>query len=676
MTQFSREIKNFYRPDIDGLRAIAVLAVVLHHLNPIILPGGFVGVDVFFVISGFLVTGNIIKYTNSSRGFVWKEFCRRRILRLLPVLFVVLLVTLLAGQLIMLPEDVLELSYSALAAIIFVANIYFTFFLDTSYFSADSSVQPLLHLWSLGVEEQFYLSWPFLLIILLNRFSRKTVLWVTLLISCASFLLAKGLLSNWAMFAYYMLPSRAGELLIGAVLAIWLSGGSELPKPLRVPLGVMGLAFIADSFIFVADDIALQGVNYLLASLGAALLICAGSGQPNSVSKFLALRPLVLIGLASYSLYLWHWPIIALYRYIYVSVDLFAGILLLVLALMLSFMSYRWVETPCRYMSWDLPRTLSKVFVMGVVPVFALCIGLLLSRGYGVYVLNSQYRDAIMALKPSSGTNSYSYVCQSDLLTEGQLLSKKCIINSEEEPDVLLWGDSNAAHYVGVLGAFAEEAGFSFRNAAHNNCAPLISGTDFALKSDGLSSCLASVKTVKKYLHRYSTVILAAAWDGYFMKSDEFRVHLEETVDSLVSDGKRVIILGQIPLFKGFNHKCELKALKLSMISCKEHESEPDQGEGEFNNYLANVAASRQGVYYFNIRELMCHAGRCTKYINGDSLYFDMAHLSMNGSWALGRSFIEQRGVPEIFARLAPISMAISPRAVPLRSRNSFLGEP
>jgi peptidoglycan/LPS O-acetylase OafA/YrhL len=182
---------NFYRPDIDGLRAIAVMAVVVFHINERWMPGGFAGVDIFFVISGFLITRNILKDVASPQGFSWREFYRRRILRILPVLFLVLLSTLLVGHFLQLPVDYLELSYSALASVISLANVYFTYFLDTSYFADDSSLQPLLHLWSLGVEEQFYVLWPIVLIALAKKKKGKWLFGITFALVIASFLFAE-----------------------------------------------------------------------------------------------------------------------------------------------------------------------------------------------------------------------------------------------------------------------------------------------------------------------------------------------------------------------------------------------------------------------------------------------------------------------------------------------------
>lgn len=213
-----------YRPDIDGLRALAVLAVVLFHIDADLLPGGFAGVDIFFVISGFLITGNILRDIDSEKGFSWLEFYRRRILRLLPVLFVVLLTTLIFGHFILIPEDFREMSYAAIASIASAANVYFTYFLNTDYFAEASHVRPLLHLWSLGVEEQFYVFWPIILVSVLSFAGRWPLILVTLVIASGSFLLAESLLHTQPKFAYYMLPTRGGELLIGALLAIWIRG--------------------------------------------------------------------------------------------------------------------------------------------------------------------------------------------------------------------------------------------------------------------------------------------------------------------------------------------------------------------------------------------------------------------------------------------------------------------
>ena len=563
MTILAHDTKPHYRPDIDGLRAIAVLAVVLFHIDASLLPGGFAGVDIFFVISGFLITGNIIKDATSAQGFSWAEFYRRRALRILPVLFVVLFVTLLVGHFILMPDDLSTLSYSSLAALFSAANLYFTYFLDTSYFAEDSSLQPLLHLWSLGVEEQFYLFWPIILVALLTHLSRRWLLSFTLLLTLASFVLAEVLISKEPMFAYYMLPARAGELLIGALLAIWLSRGEVvIANWVRLPLGLAGACLVAISLVWITEDMGFPGFNALPSTLGAVLLISAGSGGISGVSRVLALRPLALVGLISYSLYLWHWPVLAFYRYVYGVVEPLAGAMLFGLMLLLSVVSYRWVEIPCRRLRWDFPRVMVRFVAVNTAALSALCGLFLLSGGLGLYALDAQYRANLKDLSPAPAAYAYPYVCQRARLSETDLQNMACVINSEREPSVLLWGDSNAAHYIGVLGAFAEATGFAFRNAVHSSCPPLLEGAAATQKPERLEQCLASIEVVRRHLNDYSTVILGAAWTDHARRSDRFFDDFKTTVDELVDQGKKVIILAQVPNFRGMDRKCPSKGLE------------------------------------------------------------------------------------------------------------------
>lgn len=653
MTLQAHDARSSYRPDIDGLRAVAVLAVVLFHINPLMLPGGFAGVDIFFVISGFLITGNIVKDTNSALGFSWREFYRRRALRILPVLSVVLLATLLVGHFVLLPDDLIKLSYSSLAAIFSAANIYFTYFLDTSYFADDSSLQPLLHLWSLGVEEQFYLFWPVLLVFMSARFSRGILLLCTLFLAGGSFFLAEGLLVSRPMFAYYMLPSRAGELLVGAVLAILLSADrADLPKWLAGVFGSLGACLIAFSLGWVTEDMGFPGINALPATVGAALLIWAGSASVVGVSRILALRAMVLIGLVSYSLYLWHWPVLAFYRYIYGVVEPLAGLLLFGLMLLLSLFSYHWVEKPCRHLRWNFTRVLMSVFVAGGAVISSLCVAIILTNGFGFYIFDSGYRARLKALEPSPAAYSYPYVCQRPQLTDAELNNKACVLHSDEEPSVLLWGDSNASHYVGMLGVFAEQGGFAFRNAAHSSCPPLLEGAAATQKADRVERCLASIAVVKTYLDRYSTIILGAHWSGYFSKDVDFAKNLERTVDALLAQGKHVIILGQAPSFKVVNRKCPQKALKLTVVECGGEGSERSKDREFVNRKLRELASSRSSVEFYDGAGLLCVGGRCSPYLNGELSYFDNSHLSMEGSWLLGRHIVKNTGVPDVFVRL------------------------
>ena len=280
-----------YRPDIDGLRALAVLAVVIFHFNKDWLPGGFVGVDIFFVISGFLITG-IIARQHAAGTFSFGEFYMRRVRRILPAAFFVTLCTLVFGLAFMLPDDAKALSSSAIATTLSAANIYFWKFLDTSYFAASSDTVPLLHMWSLGVEEQFYLIWPALLLLTLKFGGRVMAVGAASVLAAASFWYGEHVLVSDPTFAYYMLPSRGGELLIGS-LAYFACDAikGNASRLASEAIGLLGFALVAWSLAFIRETEGFPGFISLTPALGAALVIASGSIRKTVVSSTLSPNP-------------------------------------------------------------------------------------------------------------------------------------------------------------------------------------------------------------------------------------------------------------------------------------------------------------------------------------------------------------------------------------------------
>lgn len=307
-----------YRRDIDGLRSVAVMAVVFYHLGLPFQFEGFVGVDIFFVISGFLITG--ILYREIASGtFSIGDFYIRRVKRILPALFVVVVATVIVGVLIMLPGDIRDLGKSAFSAVISVSNVYFWYSDDASYFARSSELIPLLHTWSLGIEEQFYLIWPLALLIIYRFSGHRGVIALSTVIALLSFIYAQKLLDSDQSFSYYMLPSRAGELIIGALafLATSQAPTRDVRGPLAESLTLTGCGLIAYSLLLSDAGNSFPGINALYPCLGAALILYGGAHNNTLVSRLLGCRPLVAIGLVSYSLYLWHWPFLAFSRYLY-----------------------------------------------------------------------------------------------------------------------------------------------------------------------------------------------------------------------------------------------------------------------------------------------------------------------------------------------------------------------
>ena len=307
-----------YRSDIDGLRAIAVLSVIIFHVWPKVLTGGFVGVDVFFVISGFLITKQLLADVDSN-AFSLAEFYRRRIKRIAPAMLVVVGVTLVASHLLLLPADSERVAASAFWSVLSGANFFFWQTQATGYFAPESSELPLLHLWSLAVEEQFYVVWPVLFLLVRRYLTTRGQLLCVSLVALASFAAAAAINEQHAKFAYYMLPTRAGELLLGALTILLLDAGlmRRMSPTLRNVLAPVGLAMILYSARLFTDSTPFPGWWTLLPTVGTALCLAGGTAETGRISRALGSRWLVPIGLISYSAYLWHWPLLAILRYGY-----------------------------------------------------------------------------------------------------------------------------------------------------------------------------------------------------------------------------------------------------------------------------------------------------------------------------------------------------------------------
>jgi peptidoglycan/LPS O-acetylase OafA/YrhL len=341
---------SFYRPDIDGLRAIAVLSVLFFHAD-LGCSGGFVGVDVFFVVSGYLITGLILKDIDAGR-FGITQFWERRIRRILPALSIVVLFCLAMGWFFFSPLDYRKLGQSAFAQALLVSNIFFWQTAGKAGYFDESSVEitPLLHTWSLAVEEQFYLLFPFLLLAC-RGFSRRRLARLTLVLGAISLGLSVYCSYYYRVANFYLLPTRAWELLIGAWPAIVLST-RDPARWLKESVSWAGLAAILAAIFLYNRETRFPGITALPPCVGAALIIWANRSSCTSVGKILAWPPLVYIGLISYSLYLWHWPLLAFGRYL-VPGPLSVGErgLLLLIGLVLAALSLKFVETPFRQRS-------------------------------------------------------------------------------------------------------------------------------------------------------------------------------------------------------------------------------------------------------------------------------------------------------------------------------------
>ncbi|WP_146908342.1 acyltransferase family protein [Arenimonas daejeonensis] len=644
-----------YRADIDGLRAVAVLSVVIYHLSRTALPGGYVGVDIFFVISGYLITQNIWGEMADGR-FTMAGFYLRRIRRILPAFLVMVMATLAAACLLMVPEDLERLSRASLWSAVSLSNVFFWLHLDTGYFAASSEQEPLLHTWSLGVEEQFYLVWPVLLLLAWRlKLHRSGAIATAALICVASFVLGEWIHATSPKFAYYMLPARAGELMVGALLALAVRRDAPLQasggRMVRVGdelAGLAGFGFIVWSLLALDENSTFPGFNAIYPCLGAALVIWAGGRGARVVTLPLGWRPMVWVGLISYSLYLWHWPILAFLRYFLGELDLASGSAAVVAMFALAWLSYRWVEQPARHWRAAPRRQALALFVL---PVGALC--LVAAALAGSQGLKRQFEsgtgqgEALTRLRTQvAPAFEYRYNCQLSEHSPDILRDPRCLVGAPAArkagaaPEYLLWGDSQAAHFIGLLGQLAKDGGYLYRNASHSACPPVFGG-DY-----GVGMYEEGCRQFRPYIRQallsgaFDTVVISGGWDVYDAYPG-FRADLERTLAELTAAGVRVVIVGQVPRFRRYDRSCELRALRLpGGIDCRARARLRDRGETRINRHLAALAASMPGVEYLGTRQMLCRRGSCSPYLGQRPVYFDNGHLSMSGSWYLGRRLV------------------------------------
>lgn len=444
-----------YRADIDGLRAIAVMSVVVHHFFTGLLPGGFVGVDIFFVISGFLISSQI--YREASVGeFSLRTFYKRRINRIVPALLVVVLVSLLLGVFVLSPRDLTRMGVSAFLSLVGGSNFFFWREYG-SYFAGDSSEAILLHTWSLGVEEQFYLLWPLFILVLVKWVPRYIVPIVVTLTVLAVGLSEYGS-RTFASASYYLLPTRLFELMIGGVLAIVLTRRPQVFSPRLASLAtVAGLGLIGYPLVSLSKDSVFPGLNALLPCLGTGLLIYAGSGGASS--RILANTPMSFIGLISYSLYLWHWPIAAFLNYLDVPMSFGLGFLAIAASVFLAWLSWKYIEVPFRRSGVKLGfgRVFAFRFAVPACVIFLGCALVLETHGFPQ---RFDAKVATLEAMASAKPEELRAGCHVPAALYWMPPDPKCVLGARAagaaRVDGILLGDSFANHFTGMVDVLAK----------------------------------------------------------------------------------------------------------------------------------------------------------------------------------------------------------------------------
>ena len=358
MTNIAGNLINGYRPEIDGLRAIALIPVVLFHAGFEWFSGGYVGVDVFFVISGYLIT-SIILQEKEVGNFSFTYFYERRARRILPALFFIMLLCIPFAWILLLPHELIDFGKSLMATSLFSSNILF--WLESDYFAADAELIPLIHTWSLAIEEQFYLFFP-LIMIFFWVIGKRHLFWILSIIAIVSFTLTEWGWRHFPEANFYLIPSRAWELMIGALIALYLSQNKQAQGTIGELGSILGLSLILLAVFFLDKTHPFPSIYALSPVIGTALVILF-THRETLVYRLLSGKVLIFIGLISYSAYLWHQPLFVFSRLFLIEEPKpwLMG-LLSILTLVLAYFSWRFIEAPFR----DNRRfTQKQVFLFG-----------------------------------------------------------------------------------------------------------------------------------------------------------------------------------------------------------------------------------------------------------------------------------------------------------------------
>jgi hypothetical protein len=418
-------------------------------------------------------------------------------------------------------------------------------------------------------------------------------------------------------------------------------------------LAYAGTLLVAASLLLVSSDRPFPGFQAIPPTVGATFLILAGHFGSAAPSRWLQAKPLVVVGLLSYSAYLWHWPILAFLHYGRFDVSGSLGIAAFVATFVIAAVSFQYVEKPFRKSTRRFPQILVRQYIVPVGVVGLLAVASLKSDGLALRWFDQDYRTSLLQLrKATKAQYLYDYVCQKPRLEPADLQNDDCWIGENRNAGlkVLLFGDSIAAQYVGMLGAISEQAGFSFYNVEVGACPPVKYGIEASAHSTRLQDCQASLPPVWAAAEDFDVVILGSYWPAYYDRVPEFPEHLGATLGYLLERDIRVVLLGLTPVIPGFDRYCEEKSLSFPLMDCSMSSVPLDADVIRGNSRLRDLADSLPGVDYFDPNEYLCPNQTCAVFgEDGLSWYFDPYHISIPASWRLGNEILGSEGVPPAF---------------------------
>lgn len=602
-----------YRADVDGLRAVAVLPVLLFHSGVSLFSGGYVGVDIFFVISGFVITSKLTEDIGLGR-FSVADFYVRRIRRIMPALIATIVASYIAALVLFLPNAMADFSRSVVSTALFISNMYF--WKNSGYFETQALDRPLLHTWSLSVEEQFYIVIPIAMFLAVKFLKRHA--WILFALAAAVSLALSIFITDKAPTAnFFILPTRAWELLLGSLLVLMPLKSLE-NKILREGLALLAIGMIAVSIVLYTDATPFPGLTALVPTLGAALLIYLGRDHTSLVSRALAWKPMIWVGLISYSLYLVHWPIIVFARYALLrDLEGWEIAAAVVSSLLLAWFSYRFIETPFRRPA----KPLSRWPLFGVTAVLLVAMAGAGYAGMKTGGFHDRYPDfrPPQAAKVSSDIwlgNKCFLQDQDASAWAGDL----CVRTTGAPKNALLWGDSFAAHYMPGLLANSGSLSHNVVQYTFAGCPPILSYESFARPG-----CHGFNAKVFDVIDRYKidTVVISARWDQLRQRG---LGGLDETVEKLKARGITVYVLGQSPMFAFDADVLDYrKAGRVSPNEASWYLSFPREDN-------ARLKAAAGPAIFIDPLDSFCRGDQCRYRMDGKLQFNDYGHFSEIGS--------------------------------------------
>ncbi len=670
-----------YRRDIDGLRAVAVTSVVAYHAGAPGFGGGFVGVDVFFVISGFLITGLLVKELRERGSIDLLAFYARRARRLLPAFFLVVAATLLLGWFFLVPlgGEQQSLARSASAAAVYLANMHFAW-TTGGYFDDPSELQPLLHTWSLAVEEQFYAVWPLLLLLCAWAAVRWRTTLLPAILTALAIVFAGSLLYSWlasegsaraAHIAFFILPSRAWELAIGAFLALAPPRNAPAaPHSAGAALSWAGLLAIAVSVAAFAEGMPFPGAAALLPTLGAAAVIAGTGIAPRSAAaRLLSSPPMVAIGLLSYSWYLWHWPLLAITRAHELGVkDVWWDGAVALAALGLAWATYVWVESPIRkrkvWGGWSNVRVLGAA-ALGAVIVIA---GAQALEVHAKTATKDGYFARLAQISTDKGWSRARCFHDPSRPFKTLIPRRACIQPLDAEKHLVIWGDSHADHFATMIEKAAATYQLAVLPRTMGGCPPLLdaqivrSGRTREECAQFNSAVLDEIGKAAR-TGELAGVVLSGRWSNYLGQPElagdapddlvarlgqkpfasaapQALSHgLKTTIAALTQRGVRVLVIAPVPEQQFDIPYClARKSVEFCSVA---RDTANSHRTVALHIVTEAVQTAAPGVRLWDPEPALCTDGHCWSERDGIVIYRDNDHLSPSGSRWLAPHFAE-----------------------------------